>query len=325
MKSNSLLFFFILLLNGALCQSYAPKPGEIGSTAIYKDSSIFQSWGTEVTIQRGWRNIADKSQGLASFGEPGNALGQPEGDVYTVVSLGDSGVATYHFSNPIINDLGPDFAIFENGFTDDILELAFVEVSENGSNFYRFPSYTEIDTAQQASNASYIDCRRVHNLAGKYKKGYGTPFDLEDLDSISALNLYNIRYVRIIDVVGSLNPDFSSKDSQGRRINDPWPTSFESGGLDLDGIGVIHQLSKASLSELGTVLISVYPNPFGDFVTINCENSFNYSIFGMDGKEIMVGAGQTNISISTMELSTGKYLLKITTNRGVERFIINKI
>jgi hypothetical protein len=324
MKLNSTLFLFLFVVNGAFAQSYAPKPGQIGTTAIFKDSALFQSWGSDVTVQRGWKNIVDKTKGFASFGVPENALGQAEGDVYSVVSLGDSGIATYYFSNPIINDLGPDFAIFENGFNDDILELAFVEVSEDGLLFYRFPSYTEIDTAQQASNASQIDCRRVHNFAGKYKKGYGTPFDLQDLDSILSLNLNNIQFVRIIDVIGSLNPNYSSKDSQGRTINDPWPTSFESGGFDLDGIGVIHQLSKATILESELIVNIVYPNPFLDFLLIKCENRFEYSIFGMDGKLIKVGEGQTEVPIPTIELAKGQYLLEITTNRGVQRLMIHR-
>ena len=37
-----------------------------------------------------------------------------------------------------------------------------------------------------------------------------------------------------------MNNLYASYDSQGNIINDPFPTPFETGGFDLDAIGVIH-------------------------------------------------------------------------------------
>ncbi|NIA17499.1 MAG: hypothetical protein GWO86_04040, partial [Planctomycetes bacterium] len=35
--------------------------------------------------------------------------------------------------------------------------------------------------------------------------------------------------------------DYSSCDINGHQINDPWPTPFDSGGFDLDAVGIINE------------------------------------------------------------------------------------
>jgi hypothetical protein len=231
------LFFFQSLI----AQSFAPAPGNSGSTAFHKDSSIFLSWANAIEFQRGFLDISNKTLGLASFGEAENALFQAEGNSVDVVSLGDSGIAILTFPYPITNGNGFDFAVFENGFADHYVEYAFVEVSSDGVHFVRFPNYSETPSDIQMGNFEFSDCRYVHNLAGKYRQGYGTPFDLEGLRDSANLDINAISHVKIVDVIGSINSDFATFDSENRIINDPWPSAFESGGFDLDGVGVIHQ------------------------------------------------------------------------------------
>jgi hypothetical protein len=81
----------------------------------------------------------------------------------------------------------------------------------------------------------------------------GTPFDLDELSGVSALlNIDAVTHVRIIDVVGSLNDLYASRDSLGNKINDPWSTPFASSGFDLDAVGVIHAVPEpASFAVLG--------------------------------------------------------------------------
>jgi len=130
------LFIFTLVsgFNFSLDHSYAqgsfaPAAGINGTTAIHKDSSVFSAWATSCTVSRGYLDISDTSIGVTSTGTELDALGIADG---TVISLGDNGSATVTFNQPILNGSGPDFAVFENGFNDDFLELAFVEVSEDG-------------------------------------------------------------------------------------------------------------------------------------------------------------------------------------------------
>ena len=224
---------------------YAPAAGQEGSSAIAMDSSIIQSWATGVDVVRGYIQINDTSiyaagSNLATFGKPSNALHTAEGTSMNVVSLGDGGMATLTFDRLIVDGPGADFAVFENAFGDTFLELAFVEVSSDGINFSRFPSVSLTQSATQVGGYDEIDPTNIHNLAGKYRQGFGTPFDLSELAYDPLVDINAIRFVRIIDVVGAIDPAFATHDSQGNIVNDPFPTPFNSGGFDLDGVAVIN-------------------------------------------------------------------------------------
>ena len=67
---------------------------------------------------------------------------------------------------------------------------------------------------------------------------YGTPFDLDDIEDNNLLDKQNVTYIRIVDVIGNINPEYASYDSEGNIINDPWPTPFESSGFDLSLIHI---------------------------------------------------------------------------------------
>ena len=307
-------FIFILTLftTELHAQSFAPAPGNIGSTAIHKDSSIILSWATGIDLQRGYLNISDKPFGFASYGLPENALYQAEGNSFDIVSLGDSGVAVLTFENPIMNGEGFDFAVFENGFADDYIEYAFVEVSSDGIHFVRFPAISETPTTTQMGNFEYSDCRYVNNLAGKYRQGYGTPFDLDELKDSANLDVNNITHVKIIDVIGSINTQFGSLDALGNIINDPWPSDFESGGFDLDGIGVIHSNMNSLFEKENQTKIFYLENE----IKILSEKQFTYCIISLDGKIIETNFKKlTDLKIYKKNFS-GLYLLKLNFDSG---------
>jgi hypothetical protein len=283
MYKIKLFLFSIVFSFFSFSQSFAPAPGNIGSTAIYKDSSIFVSWANGIELQRGYLDISNKSLGFASFGEAENALFQSEGNSVDVVSLGDSGIAILSFENPITNGEGYDFAVFENGFADNYVEYAFVEVSSDGVNFVRFPNYSETPSEIQMGNFEFSDCRYVHNLAGKYRQGYGTPFDLEDLKDSFNLDINSITHVKIIDVIGTINSDFGTFDSENRIINDPWPSPFESGGFDLDAIGVIHQKVLGIKEKSNSSDYFYFKN---SKIIFTKEEIENLVFFDLTGKEI---------------------------------------
>jgi hypothetical protein len=300
---NKLILLWLLIPSVSYSQSYAPEPGANGSTAIHMDSIVFKSWATSSQVQRGYLNIASPQDGYTDFGEPGNAIGQAQGLVGNVVSLGDSGIAILRFNPPIANGPGADFAIFENGFQDHYMELAFVEVSSNGMDYYRFPAFSEVPASPQMNNASYSDCRYVHNLAGKYRVGYGTPFDLQDLDSIPGLDLSRIISVKLIDVVGKVSGAGASFDVLGRVINDTYPTAFTSGGFDLDAIGVINE-GLLSINENIQKLLMAYPNPFKNSLRI--ENVEEIHIVNCNGRIVYAGA---EMIINTVDWSPGVYFI----------------
>ena len=227
----------------SLWAQFAPAQDKPGTTAMHADSSAFVAWAKGCTVERGPMRIDNPENGLASFGEEALALGVPGGTM-DVVSLGDGGTATLTFESPICNGTGPDFAVFENGIVSDVtgnafLELAFVEVSTDGVNFVRFPATSLTPTETQMGGFGEVDPTMINNLAGKYQIGYGTPFDLEELRDSTAIDINNINYVRLVDVVGTIDPQYASRDSKGRIVNDPYPTAFNSSGYDLTGVAVL--------------------------------------------------------------------------------------
>ena len=288
-------------------QSFAPAPGLVGSTAIASDSSIIIDWASRVTVNRGPMNILNPSAGLASFGVDSDAIGSSTGSL--VVSLGDGGEAIITFNAAIVNGTGPDFAIFENGFADDYIELAFVEVSSDGINYFRFEAISETPTENQTTNFSYTDCRYVHNLAGKYRFGFGTPFDLEELVGIPGLDVNHITHVKIIDVIGSIDPTIGTFDSNGNIINDPFPTEFESSGFDLDAVAVIHSQTE-SLAELSKLNVQLFPNPSNGSFKLKSQNELNYHIFDTQGRIIFSGSIIGTEELNLTNLQAGVYSIQ---------------
>ncbi|MDP0491246.1 MAG: PEP-CTERM sorting domain-containing protein [Verrucomicrobiota bacterium JB023] len=205
----------------AVAGPYAPKAGTEGSTAIALDDSRIVAWATEVSSYQPGLEVDEAWQ------DESRALGPAEGQSGTIVSLGRGGEIVLSFAQPIGDGPGPDFAVFENSFSDSFLELAFVEVSADGSNFVRFPNDSLTASAVPAFGVN--DPTNVTGLAGKYRGGYGVPFDLAEV------GLASVQYVRLVDVVGG-----TSLDSSGDVIYDPYPT-VGSAGFDLDGVGVLNE------------------------------------------------------------------------------------
>jgi hypothetical protein len=324
---NKLLFFFILIPGFLQAQSFHPAPGDPNSNAIKKDSSCFISWATGGTVTRGFLDISDTTilasgSNRASFGNVNLALGAATGSVTDVLSLGDSGVATLSFDQFIMDGPGYDFAIFENGFMDNYIEMAHVEVSSDGIHFFRFASTTEVPLDTQSSNASFTDCRMINNLAGKYRIGYGTPFDLSELPNDPNLNKGAVKFVRIIDAIGAISGNHVTTDQFGTIINDPYPTPFESGGFDLEAIGIIN--GTLGLNDLAILNISAFPNPATDQVQITLAGEAYLELYSPDGRLLFAIGHLDSTSISLSELATGSYHLRVTQNGKQQHLSILK-
>jgi len=320
------LYLFIGLFCCLLSESYAqfaPQAGLSGSTAISATSGQFVGWATTCTVKRGLMNIADSTLGYASAGDSSQAIG-PADDI--TVSLGDSGIADLTFGNPIFNGQGADFAVFENGFRNDtdsseaFLELAYVEVSSDGMNYFRFPCNSYTQAQVQVGNGDYLDATKINNLAGKYVAMYGTPFDLEELTGTKGLDINNVTHVRIIDVVGSIS-GHSSHDNENLVINDPYPTPFPSCGFDLDAVGVINQQFTSVQQLAGNGSVSVYPNPATDYIVVSVKGvnpgELNATLTTITGNVVLqTTLSQTQNTISVSEYPAGMYFLVLTDTSG---------
>lgn len=215
-------------------EEYAPAAGEPGSTAVAQDDPRIVGWAS------GWVDPVSYGSGVDDVWKaPERAVGGAQGATADVVSLGEGGAIVLTFDPPIGNGPGADFAVFENAFIDTFLELAYVEVSSNGADFLRFDCAYLGDGA--VGGFSGHQAQQIGSLAGSYRQGFGTPFDLDVFLQKPAVmtglvDLSRIRYVRIVDIVG----DGTAQDSFGSPIFDPYPT-VGSAGFDLDGVAVMNQ------------------------------------------------------------------------------------
>ena len=309
-----IIILLMAMVPVALWAQFAPAQDKPGTTAMHADSSAFVGWATGVEVVHGPMNIADPGLGVTGANFPDeNALGYPEG-TFGVVCLGDGGMATLTFASPICNDAGPDFAVFENGFANAVdpdtwaLELAFVEVSSDGEHFFRFPAYSNTQTTTQLGNGGTIDPSQIHNLASKYGAMYGTPFDLDEVEDNPLLDKNHITHVRLVDVVGCIDPLYATYDCQGHIINDPWPTPFASSGFDLDAVGVIHDILHHGVEVNEEEIIAMYPNPVKDRLIVKAENLQSVEVYNLVGQQVI----NSTVSVIDMgSLNQGIYFVRV--------------
>lgn len=230
--------------------------------AIPAASPLFTEWANAIDASRTYF----APRGSTTISNTGfNSLGDLDA---AQIAAGDSpGYLTVTFPRGIRNGAGADFAIFENGFAFGtpnglFVELAYVEVSSNGSDFARFPSISTNTTPVTGSGAfAGYDMSNVYNLAGKHAAGFGTPFNLDDLLTTAAViggavNLNSIQYVRLVDIPGN----GSFLDSLGNPILDNWMTTG-TGGFDFrlpaqQGIGVIHAVPEPAAAVLAFIALT---------------------------------------------------------------------
>ncbi|WP_294819867.1 T9SS type A sorting domain-containing protein [uncultured Flavobacterium sp.] len=302
---------FLLSYATALGQSYAPGPGMPGSEALHKNNPAFIAWATGIEVTRGPVKISDPSFAaagsiFASAGLDVYALGFPDGNS---VSLGDGGIATLSFATPITDGDGYDFAVFETG-TPDYLELAFTEASSDGVNFFRFPSHSQTQSETQTGTFGSPLPEYLNNLAGKYGGVYGTPFDLSSLPEDPMLDKSRITHIRIIDVIGSIDPEYARYDSFGNRVNDSFPTPFNTSGFDLQGVGVINQLTLGAIG-LPFKKAVIHPNPVTDYLNINGIGDAWIVVYNIQGEAVIRQFCQSTELLDLSRLAAGLYIVEI--------------
>jgi hypothetical protein len=180
--------------------------------------------------------------------DPAAALGAADG---ALVTLGGGGSITVTFSDAIADAPGADLRVYENplvlpDFGGNYVDLGFVEVSSNGTDFARFPATSQVPGPTGAFGL--IDPALVRGFAGV------NPFDVFDLSDLlglpavasGAVDLGAIRFVRIVDVVG----DGGTADSLGNPIYDPYPSQGNA-GVDLDAVAAVPEPGSLALAALG--------------------------------------------------------------------------
>jgi len=229
---------------------FDPAAGQAGSLAVAATDAAFTGWATGVVSYLPGPGVDP------TFRTPERALG-PGGftvdpltgatrnPIFDVVSLGWGGSITLSFGGTLRDGPGWDFAVFENAFSDTFLELARVQVSSDGLRFSPFfPAFS--CTPGPVGAFGSVNPTHLLGFAGKYRAGFGTPFDLAVFAQVAGIDVQAISHVRIVDVIGDgsefddqpVGVDLCGNGMTGpRRIFDPHPTTG-SAGFDLEAVGV---------------------------------------------------------------------------------------
>lgn len=242
MHFKYLLLAFGLVSTQALAGPFAPAAGKSGTTAISKDDVNILGWAS------GYESYLPGADLDDAWKKPAQALGKAEGTASNIVSLGNGGSIVLTFDAPISNGTGADFAVFENAFGDTFLELAFVEVSSDGVHFFRFQTISY--TPNKVSAFGSTDPTNIEGFAGKYRAGFGTPFDLDLLKGNTGLDVDSVTHIRLVDVIGDGREldDFPTAFGRRHPIYDPYKTTG-SAGFDLDAIAVLHFAPELAIPE----------------------------------------------------------------------------
>lgn len=305
------LIILLLGIGNQLYAQFAPPVGQTGTDAIHADSSCFINWAKSCELERGLMQIDKPELGFANYGTETDAIGKADNNV---VSLGDGGEAVLQFTFPLWNGAGADFAVFENTFSDDFLELAHLAVSSDGINYFWFPSISLTQSNIQVEGFGTVDATKIHQLAGKYRVFYGVPFDLDSIPDNPLLDKMSVTHVLIKDVVGKLDLDLGSFDSRNQLINDPWPTPFSTSGFDLDAVGVIHDASNLAVDEKNDLKVRFFPNPFVDKINMKAadQKQFSLSVYDSFGKIIWESESfHSGDQILTSKWGKGIYLFQL--------------
>lgn len=306
----------ILLLSMVIASnvSFAQFDGAVGTTgcqAIGISNPNIVSWAKGVEVKRGFQGTSSTS--YTAYGKNYMAQGIPDSTTTRAISLGRNGEAIITFDRPIINGNGYDFAVFENGFSSTYLELAFVEVSSDGVHYFRFPA-----TSNSTSEGS-IDPTLINNLAGKYEVGYGTPFNLDDINDNANLDKSDIRFVKLVDVNGGVDLD-----AQGNIIYDA-TSGGPATGFDLTGVCVLNggnpylisnfegMLSQANTYEIVNATNGIVDND-GNYHSYYTNNGVVFEALGLYGGSFACGFGLSNLKSN----STTTCSYESAANMGLE-------
>jgi len=320
------VFLFLgMLLQAAFTFAQFDGPvGTEGCKAVAISDSRIVSWAYGVQVKRGF--TAPNGTTRVSYGTPDMAQGMPDSTTTTAVSLGFGGEALVTFDRPIVNGRGYDFAVFENPFGPNFLELAFVEVSSDGEHFFRFPA-TSLSTS-----SSDVMAQHYNNLAGKYEVGYGTPFDLSDLPDDENLDKMNIRFVRLIDVTEGVDTD-----AHGNIIYDSPCAGSYSAGFDLTGVAVMNAGEPYIISGCESIALSADSHELinatngtmgedGNYYKDYTDGDIAYEAVGLYGGDFACGFGPSNhttaagyyssASLQALEGAGSKYMVGYYSDYG---------
>ena len=180
LRTLLLLGLLVLLQPGVSAAGpYSPAGGQPGSTAIPAADPSIVEWATGYTIDRGLVEIDNPSLGYATYGGPRCEHRPHRRAAATAINLlrhrpGPGRNDHAHFRQGDHQRPGTGLRRFRQRFLvrqPEWAKLAFVEVSSDGVNFFRFPSVSLTQTTTQVGSYGQLDPTNLYDLAGKDPAG----------------------------------------------------------------------------------------------------------------------------------------------------------
>jgi hypothetical protein len=93
---------------------------------------------------------------------------------------------------------------------------------------------------------------------------------------------------------------------------------FESGGFDLDGVGVIHNANPlASIEKHDDLKFSVYPNPTSGQINIRVNGEISIlKLYDLSGQLILESLNFNQLNLGDFNLAPGLYLVEVILHDG---------
>ncbi|MDP5106468.1 MAG: T9SS type A sorting domain-containing protein [Polaribacter sp.] len=155
--------------------------------------------------------------------------------------------------------------------------------------------YTLIASVENASN-NLVSATIAHPGDKDYRTGELT-FNSGDNTSIAIFGR------------GIGRPTTADADGKG------YSWSNGSSEIRIDEVSLTNTGGIASVNDIFSSKISVYPNPAKNFIQITSnENITGVEMFNLIGKKVLSASSLTNDRIDTSKLSKGVYILKVTSN-----------
>ena len=117
-------------------------------------------------------------------------------------------------------------------------------------------------------------------------------------------------HVRVVDVVGSIDPQWATYDAYGHMVNDPFPTISYSGGFDLDAVGVLHTATE-SVERVEESRLRVWPNPARERLMVSGRSGSTAVLSDMRGRVVAIVVCGEAATMDIETLPAGVYILRV--------------
>lgn len=199
-------------------------------------------------------------------------------------------------------------------------EIATLTTSPSAG--YTFTNWTENgeEVSDQANYEFEVDSDRSI-VANFVLNSHSISADSNPLNAGTIAGTGNYNYGQVVTLTATANSNYTFLNwtENGEVISTDSVYEFE---INSDRELIANFQSQMSISDWDANELSIYPNPFNDFIAIRADKLLikNIRLYDFSGKLIIEQNTDNHleVSLATKKLEKGVYLLSITTNEGIK-------